>query len=207
MRIQIFVITSFIVISSTLSLWGQQQYSARTAHIYVQSTNKIVDLEADNYQVASTIDIETGKITFLGLLKSFEFRIGGLDRAFNSKIVEVLNRPKFKYVGEITNINSINFDSPGIYPVTFKGTLYLWDQKRITPGKGTIEIHSNGSISAHSDLSFQIEEASVERANELIKNNLPAGVNVTTDKLGISRDIKVEVQGTYKKKRSSQSSN
>lgn len=207
MNINILIIVNLLVIGFSLSLFGQQQYSARTAHIYVQSSNKIINLEADNYQVASTIDVESGKINFLGLLKSFEFRIGGLDRAFNSKIVEVLNRPKFKYIGEITNIQSVNFDSPGIYPVTFEGTLYLWDHERITPGKGTVEVHSNGSISAHSDLSFQIEEASVERANELIRNNLPSGINITTDKLGISRDIIVEVQGTYKKKRSSQSAN
>jgi len=189
----------------TLSLWSQQQYSARTAHIYVQSSNKIVNLEADNFQVASTIDIKNGHINFLGLLKSFEFRIGGLDRAFNSKIVDVLHRPKFKYLGNITNIETVNFDKPGTYPITFEGMLHLWDAKRITPGKGTIEVHSNGSISAHSDLSFMIEEVSVVKANDLIRKNLPAGINVTTDKLGISRTIKVEVQGTYKKKRSSSS--
>ena len=207
MRLQTFIITSFVIISSTLSLCGQQQYSARTAHIYVQSSNKIINLEADNYQVASTIDVGTGKISFLGLLKSFEFRIGGLDRIFNSKIVEVLNRPKFKYIGEITNIQSVNFERPGVYPVTFKGILYMWDLERITPGEGNIEVHSDGSVSAQSDLSFQIEEASVERANELIRKHLPPGITVTTDKLGISRDIKVEVEGTYKKKRSSQSAN
>ena len=207
MRLQTCIITSFVLINSILSLHAQQQYSARTAHIYVQSSNKIINLEADNYQVASTIDVETGKISFLGLLKSFEFRIGGLDRIFNSKIVEVLNRPKFKYVGEVTNIQSVNFNSPGVYPVTFKGILYMWDLKRLTLGEGTIEVYSDGSISAQSDLSFQIEEASVERANELIRKNIPPGITVTTDKLGISRDIVVEVEGTYKKKRSSQSAN
>ena len=198
MRLQLFVITSFIVMCSTLSLWGQK-YSSRTAHIYVESSNKAINLEADNYQVATDLDIATGKINFLGLLKSFEFRIGGLDQVFNSKIVEVLSHPKFKYIGEVTNIKSVNFDSPGVYPVLFEGTLHLWDHERITSGKGTIEVHGDGTISAHSDLSFQIEAASVERANELIKSNLPAGINVTTDKLGISRDIKVEVSGTYKK--------
>ena len=208
------VLRSFLMVNLlllfTLSLWSQQQYSARTAHIYVQSSNKIVNLEADNFQVASILNVENGDINFLGLLKSFEFRIGGLDRVFNSKIVDVLHRPKFKYLGKITNIEAVNFDQPGTYPVTFKGILYIWDSERITPGKGTIEVHSNGSISAHSDLSFMIEEASVEQANELIRRNLPAGINVTTDKLGISRAIKVEVRGTYKKKRSSsnvQSSN
>jgi len=202
MRFSYFLVTCFVIISSTLNLSGQK-YAARTAHIYVQSSNKVINLEADNYQVASTINVENGEINFLGLLKSFEFRIGGLDRMFNSKLVNVLHHPKFKYIGEITNIESINFERPGTYPVTFTGTLYLWDLKRVTSGNGTIEVNSNGTISAYSDLSFMIEEASVAKANDLIRKNLPAGVNVSTDKLGISRKIKVEARGTYKKKRSS----
>lgn len=191
----------FILFLST-TLIGQQ-YSARTAHLYVQSANKFVEIEADNYQMNSTIDATNGKINLLGLLKSFEFRIGGLDQAFNSKLIKTISHPKFKYIGEITNIKMVQFNVPGKYPIDIKGTLYVWDLKRITPGTGVIEVHKDGTITAHSDISFQIEDASVEKTNKLIKSYMPPTLLLDMDKLGISKSVKVKVNGTYRKKRSS----
>lgn len=191
-----------IFLSIAYTLLGQQ-YATRTAHLYVQSANKFVNIEADNYQVNGKIDATTGKVVLLGLLKSFEFRIGGLDQAFNSNAVKTISHPKFKYVGEITNLNAIRFKTPGTYPITFKGVLELWNMKRITPGKGTLTVLDNGSITIQSDISLTIEEASVQKANNLIQSYLPSSVNIDTDKLGISRTIRVEASGTYKKSRSS----
>ena len=190
----------------TICGFSQTKYSSRTAHIYVETRNKFMNIEADNYQVASVLDAETGSITLLGLLKSFEFKLGALDQVYNSKLVSTLSYPKFKYVGKIKNIRSINFDRPGKYPIEVSGTLYLWDAKRITPGKGTLEVKSDGSIKAYSDISFMIEEQSVAKADELIKRYLPKGVNVNTDKLGISRKITTKVDATFWKKRSATNS-
>ena len=198
-----FFILTFISFSHLL--FGQQ-YSSRTGHLYVQSANRFVNIEADNYQINSTINAATGKIVLLGLLKSFEFRIGGLDQAFNSNAVKTISHPKFNYKGEITNISTVRFNSPGTYPVKFQGVLELWNMKRTTPGTGTITVHENGTISIASDISFQIEEASVQKANQLIKSYMPSGVNIDTDKLGISRTIRVEANGTYRKRRSSTAS-
>ncbi len=192
----------FSILLLSLPLLGQQ-YSVRTAHLYVQSANKFANIEADNYQVNSTIDATTGKVNILGLLKSFEFRIGGLDRAFNSRLAKTVIHPKFKYIGEISNIESVNFNRPGTYSVNFKGTLIIWDMERTTPGSGTIEVHADGFISFTSDISFQIEEASVEKANKLIQSYLPSGININTDQLGLSRNIKVQASGKYRKRRSS----
>jgi len=199
------LLCSFLCLIICLNLYSQQQYSSRTAHIYVQSANNFVNIEADNFQVNSTIDAVSGKINMLGLLKSFEFRIGGLDQAFNSKLVKTLIHPKFKYIGKIQNLSSINFDRPGKYPITFKGILYVWDLKRVTPGEGILEVKEDGSISASTDISFLIEEASVHKANSLIKSYMPPGLTINTDKLGISRTVKVTANGTYRQRRSSSS--
>lgn len=204
MQLKSLLIGCFFLV--TFSLCGQQQYVDRTAHIHVEAANNFFDLVSDNYQVSSILDRETGKVNFLGLLKSFEFQVGGLDRVFNSKLTETLYHPKFKYIGNITNIGSVNFDRPGKYPVTYEGILYVWDEKRITPGKGTIEISTDGTISIYSDLSFMIEEASMEKANMLMKRYLPPGVAIDVENLGISRQVHVEIKGTYKKRMTSSSS-
>ena len=197
---KIFVLTLFIF--STLYGFSQIKYTARTAHIKVKSSNKFVDIEADNYQVNSTLNPETGYINFLGLLKSFEFKLGALDRVYNSKLVEVLHKPKFKYIGEIKNIKSINFNRAGVYNFEVEGTLYVWDEKRITPGKGTITVTEDGNIEAFSDISFMIEEASVEKANGLIRRYMPPGVKVDAEKLGIDRKVSTTIKARYQKKRS-----
>lgn len=195
---KIFVFAFFFL--STLSGYSQVKYSANTAHIKVKSSNKFVDIEADNYQVTSILNPETGYINFLGLLKSFEFKLGALDRVYNSKLVKVLNKPKFKYIGKITNINSINLNKPGVYPFKVEGTIFLWDEKRVTPGTGTITVKEDGTIEAFSDISFMIEEASVEKANGLIRQYMPPGVRVDTDKLGIDRKISATIQVRYRKR-------
>ena len=204
MQLKTLLVGCFFLV--TLSLLGQQQYVDRTAHIHVEAANNFFNLVSDNYQVTSILDRESGKVNFLGLLKSFEFQVGGLDRVFNSKLTETLYHPKFKYIGTITNIGSVNFNRPGKYPVNYEGTLYVWDEKRITPGKGTIEVSADGTISAYSDLSFMIEEASMEKANTLMKKYLPPGVAIDVENLGISRKVHVEIKGTYKKRLSSSSS-
>lgn len=194
----------FFIIIFTLSSYFSfsQKYSARTAHLYIQSANNFANIEADNYQVNSTINVSNGNINVLGLIKSFEFRIGGLDRVFISKLDRVITHPKFKYIGEITNISSVNFNKPGRYPVRFKGILYMWQLVRNTPGEGVIIIHEDGSISAESNLSFKIEPETMDKANKLIKSYLPSSIIVNTDRLGISRDIVVELNGIYRKSRS-----
>lgn len=188
----------FLLLLPFLGLAQTSSFTSRTAHISVQSANSFVDIDADNYQVYSTLDATTGEINFIGLLKSFEFKLGALDRVYNSKLVGVLEKPKFNYTGKIKNIKSINLKKPGKYPFEVEGDLFVWDEKRVTPGKGTITVHEDGRIEAFSDISFMIEKASVEKANRLIKQYMPNGVQVDTEKLGIDRKIETMVKVIYK---------
>jgi hypothetical protein len=198
MNMRIFICLFFFV--SSFSLAAQVKYSTRTAHINVKSVNKFKAVEADNFQVASTLDPQTGNVNFFGLLKSFEFKLGALDQVYNSKMVANLAKPKFRYTGKIKNLAAINFDRPGKYNIRVEGNLYLWDMKRITPGTGTVTVLPDGSLEVFSDISFMIEEASVKKANDLMKRYLPSGVNISTDQLGIGRKVRVQLKSTYKKR-------
>jgi len=81
-----------------------QQFRTRTAHIYVKSQNSIKNIEADNYQVRSEYDASTGDISFVGLLKSFEFKMGAIDRAYNSDRLNFGQHPKFTFEGKVENV-------------------------------------------------------------------------------------------------------
>lgn len=180
---------------STLSA---QKYISRTAHVHVKSTNRITDIEADNYQVASVLDSENGNIDFIGLLKSFEFKLGAADQLFNSKMVDVSAYPNIKFSGKIADIHKINFNEPGNHTITVNGVLYIWDEKRVTSAVGTLNVNSDGSITGTSEFIMMIEEGSVAKINQLMKEKLPSVISVDTETLGISRKVEVTLNMTYK---------
>ena len=186
----------FIFFLISLTVYGQD-YFTRTAHINVHSSNKVVDIVGDNYQVNSTLNSSNGELNFIGLIKSFEFKLGALDRIFNSKRINVTEFPKITYKGRVTNINRIDFSRPGTYPVSVKGMLYIWDEKRITPAKGTLTVHEDGTISGQSSFSIVIEDKNVEKVNRLMRERLPAILDLDVQKLGVSKEILIKADMTY----------
>jgi len=179
--------------------FSQSLYS-KTGHINVVSENKIKKVEADNYQVYSTVDLDTGDVKFEGLLKSFEFKLGAADRVFSSDKVNVKQYPKIRFEGKIPPVE-LDLNNFSEVTVEVDGTLYLWDEKRRT--KATVQITSVGDgkqVFAYSSFLMRIEEASMKKLNQIMKDKLPSVLGINTESLGISRDIIVNLDATYKVK-------
>ena len=68
--------------------------------------DNVKDIIADNYQVASILNTESGDINFTALIKSFEFQLGAVNRMFNSRKLNVTENPKIKYEGRVVNLVS-----------------------------------------------------------------------------------------------------
>ena len=47
---------------------------------------------------------------------------------------------------------------------------------------------------------MKIEEASMQKLNQIMKDKLPSVINISTETLGVSRDIIVNLDATYKVK-------
>jgi len=135
-----------------------QKLATRTAHISVQSSNNFHDIEADNYQVVSTLDQQSGDVQFIALLKSFEFKVGALNRVMNTRTLDVTQHPKIKFEGNISNINTIDFSKPGDYTINVDGMLYIWDEKRKTKATGLLTVNEDGTVSGSSNFNIKIEE-------------------------------------------------
>jgi len=178
-----------------------QNYQTRTGHLHVMSSNRIMDIEADNYQVQSKLDPLTGEITFTGLTKSFEMDNGTLDRAFNSKRVNLNGYPKFNFIGTIVDPSVVKFDTPGNYKIRVKGELTVGDLKRQTSANGHITVNADKTIRAESSFVMIIEEFNVEKINGMMKKRIPSGLGINFNSLGISRDIKIDLKLNYRKRR------
>ena len=188
------ILCHFVQISFSQSLYS------KTGHINVVSENKIKKVEADNYQVYSTVDLDTGDVKFEGLLKSFEFKLGAADRVFSSDKVNVKQYPKIRFEGKIPPVE-LDLNNFSEVTVEVDGTLYLWDEKRRT--KATVQITSVGDgkqVFAYSSFLMRIEEASMKKLNQIMKDKLPSVLGINTESLGISRDIIVNLDATYKVK-------
>ena len=192
-----YAVILLLLISGTLNA---QEYFTRTGHVHVNSSNKFKNIEADNYQIISVFDSNTGEITFEGLLRSFEFKLGALDRAVNSRDLDVSAFPKIKFKGKVKGFRQIDFSKAGTYNVVVKGNLFIWDEKRVTSANGTIIVGNDGRMTANSSFIMTIEEQSVEKLNDLMRKKLPDILNINTNTLGVSRDINIDLEATYQLK-------
>jgi len=186
-----------LFLAQVFCLNAQDIYTTRTAHIQVKSTNSIQNVEADNYQLRGNIDPATGKVSFMGLLKSFEFKLGAIDQAFNHDKVNLTKYPKINYDGHIVNLDAVNFKKAGTYRVNIEGFLYIWDEKRKTKAKGKIIVNPDGSIRTESNFNMMIEEKNVAKFNKLVKENMPSVFSLDMNSFGVSRSIDVKLQGNF----------
>lgn len=178
---------------------GLQQANAqvlqtRTAHINVESGNNIQDIEADNYQSVCRLNTETGQFQMQALLKSFEFKIGAINRLLNTRKLDVTQHPKIKFDGEVTNIDEVDFNTPGVYNVEVFGTLFIWDESRRTKYDATLTVNEDGSVQGVSEFPITIEEMNVDKINSIMRQKLPAVLAIDIDRLGISRNINIEAE-------------
>ena len=64
---------SLFFLFSLQSIFAQDTYFTRVGHVKVNAYSDLMDVEADNYQIAATFNPEDGSLKFQGLLKSFMF--------------------------------------------------------------------------------------------------------------------------------------
>lgn len=189
------IIFSFTLLFFSLQIaFAQSSLRCRTGHVYIKSTNAVMNLEANNFQVHSTLDTETGAISFIGLSKSFQWEKGALDQIFASDQFDISAYPKFTYEGEIKNIDQIDFSAAGTYHATIDGYLIIGDARRRTKATAIILVAEDLTVSGKSDLSFTIEQANVDKINALLKSK--TGANM--ERLKISEKIIVKANFNYR---------
>ena len=189
---------SFLFAILAISASLPSKYVSRTGHIHVESANRFKDIVADNYQVYSEVIPSTGAVTFTGHMKSFEFKLGALDQAFNSSRLDLSQYSKFKFEGKLSNYQSIKWEQSGTYPAIVTGLLYIGGYKRKTTAQGNIVIGNDGKMRTDAAFTIVIEEASVQTINKMMKEKLPSVMALDIDKLGISRNINLTLSAAYR---------
>lgn len=162
-----------------------QTYFTKNGSISFFSKTSFQDIQADNNQAISVINIQTGAIQFSLLNTGFHFPKAKMEEDFNENYMESDKYPKSSFKGTITDISKVNFAKDGNYAVNIKGDLMIHGVTKNVTTQGTIIIKS-GNISANAAFNVLVKD---------YKINIPTIVNNK-----IAESIRVTVNCNYEKK-------
>ena len=175
-----------ILLALTLStVLSAQKLATRSGYIKFYSHATVEDIEAENNQVSSVIDMETGAFAFLVPVKGFQFEKALMQEHFNENYMESGEYPKASFKGTLAGYEKIKLDKDGTYPVTFNGIMNIHGTDKEIAEKGTITV-KNGKVMLDSKFNLKPADYGVE---------IPA-----SKKDNISSTLEVTVKMNYDKK-------
>lgn len=160
-------------------LLAQHSYFTRAGTISIFSSTPLEDVEAENRQVASMIDLDKGEIVFSVLIKSFQFPKALMQEHFNENYVESTKYPKASFQGVIKDPEAIDSAKDGIYHVTVSGDLTLHGVTRPVTSEGTVEL-KGGKIYAKSVFTLTPEDYNI-KIPALVRDKIAKTTRVTVD--------------------------
>ena len=162
-----------------------QLYYTKNGNVTFFSKSVLQDIEADNNQVISVLNIQNGGLQFSLLNNAFHFPKAKMEDDFNENYIESDKYPRSSFKGIIMNISSVDFSKDGTYPVTVKGDLTIHGVTKTITTKGSLII-SKRIISANSSFMILVKDYGIK---------IPT---IVSDK--VAEAIKVKISCTYQKK-------
>ena len=166
---------------------AQNIYLTKTGKISFNSRAKSPEkVEADNNEVSSIFNSQSGEMVFAVLVKSFHFESALMEEHFNENYVESNKYPKSTFKGKLVNLSAVNFLKDGVYPVTAEGDLTFHGVTKKLTSTGSLTI-KGGKIIAVSKFGMKLKDFNV---------SIPS---LVADKISEEIDIVVECNYELKK--------
>jgi polyisoprenoid-binding protein YceI len=175
-KLQFFILT-VLLLSATLV--NAQKYITKTGFIRFYSHTAMEDIDANNKQVNSALDITTGDFVFKLLMKSFEFEKALMQEHFNEKYVESDKFPNASFKGKVTNLKEINFTKNGTYQAIIDGELTIHGVTKKIQEKGTFQV-TEGKIIGQAKFKISLKEYNVVIPSA-VTNNISDLIEMTVD--------------------------
>lgn len=132
------LIVLLVGIFALVQVQAQKVYSTKSAMVHFIAVDD-KDIDATNTKAVSRLETN-GKLSFIMLMKDFEFEWETMKAHFNEEYVESNKFPRGFFNGQITNIKSVNFAKDGKYPVVVKGNMQVHGVNKSIQTNGFIEI-------------------------------------------------------------------
>ena len=179
----ILVVSAICLLQISLA---QKRYFTKTGTISFNASTALEDVNAINKSATCIFDAVTGQIDFQLLIKGFEFKKALMQEHFNENYMESHKYPKSTFKGKVTNIDKVDFQKDGNYPVAVTGILEIHGVKK--------EVTANGQFHVSGETVLSTAEFSVELADFNI-----AIPGLVKDKISKTATIKVNCSNTILK--------
>lgn len=156
-----------------------QVYITKNGSISFFSKTSMENIQAQNNQVVSIVNLEKGDIAFSVLIKGFVFKKALMQEHFNEDYLESDKYQKATFRGLIENITSLSSRADGSYPVNVSGELIMHGvaRKVTIPGKITI---AGGKVSAHAEFNVLLSNYNIS-VPKLVENNISPTIRIQMD--------------------------
>ena len=186
MKRTVIIVFTIVLSGSYRSSYGQL-YFTKNGQISFFSKTPMENISADNNQVLSVLNMETGSLQFSLLDNAFYFPKAKMQEDFNENYMESDKYPKSTFKGNITDIGSVDLSKNGNYTVHVTGDVTIHGVTKNITATGNIII-KNGNISATASFKVLLADYHIK---------IPT---IVTDK--IAKDIEVTVSCNYERKSS-----
>lgn len=171
------VLVIFIISSSAIQA---QKYITKNGHIKFYSETPVETIEADNNQVNSALDIQTGDLVFKVLVKSFQFEKALMQEHFNENYLESDKFPNSTFQGKVINLSAIDFTKEGTYEATIEGDLTIHGVTRKINEKGTFTVKAGDKVHGNSKFNVKPADYAIKIPGTVVKN-IAETIEVTVD--------------------------
>lgn len=162
-----------------------QEYFTKNGRISFFSKASLENISADNNQVISLLNMQTGALRFYVLINAFHFPKAMMEQHFNSDYLESDKYAKSTFKGIIAGINNVDLEKDGSYAVDVSGSLEIHGVSKNIKTSGTINV-KNGKLSATSVFKIILKDYQVAIPSIVVNN--------------ISEQIEISVSCQYEKK-------
>lgn len=174
------MIFGLVFLLSALLADAQNIYMTKTGKVSFSSrANSPEKVAADNNEVSSVFNAQTGEMVFAILIKSFHFESALMEEHFNENYMESSKFPKSTFKGKISNLAAVNFAKDGAYPVTVEGDLTLHGVTKKVSSTGSLTV-KGGKIAAFSKFSVKLKDYNVVIPS-LVKDKISEDIDITAD--------------------------
>lgn len=178
MQIKNIVLILVICIAANSPINGQV-YFTKNGRITFFSKTILENIDADNNQVISILNLQTGALQFSLLNNAFHFPKAKMEEDFNEDYMESSRYPRSTFKGTIVDINKIDFSKDGTWPVNVSGELMIHGVTKniVVPGKIIIK---GEKISASASFKALPRDYNI-KIPSIVSNKISESIDVTVD--------------------------
>jgi polyisoprenoid-binding protein YceI len=111
--------------SFSIKALSQDKIFTRNGSISFLSETSAEDIDANNNEVFSIVDLQKGELAFQVLVTGFKFKKALMQDHFNDDYLESDKFPKASFKGTIADLSKVNFNEDGTYKAMVNGTLTM----------------------------------------------------------------------------------